>query len=73
MTDAIAANEEATTPHTAPMVRRIGIADLRAAVSRGIDDFLAAPTQLLFLGVIYPVVGFAAARRCCRCSSASRW
>lgn len=46
----------------APVVRRIGIADLREAVSRGIDDFLAAPTQIAFLCVIYPMVGFAAAR-----------
>lgn len=50
------------TATAAPAVRRIGIADLREAVSRGIDDFLAAPTQLLFLGIIYPMVGFAAAR-----------
>jgi uncharacterized membrane protein len=46
----------------APQIRRIGIADLRHAVSRGIDDFLAAPTQLIFLCVIYPVVGIGAAR-----------
>ncbi|WP_291297247.1 DUF2189 domain-containing protein [Elioraea sp.] len=45
-----------------PEIRRIGIADLRLAVSRGIDDFLAAPTQIAFLCVIYPLVGFAAAR-----------
>jgi uncharacterized membrane protein len=48
--------------HARPEIRRIGIADLRHAVSRGIDDFLAAPTQLVFLCVIYPLVGFAAAR-----------
>jgi uncharacterized membrane protein len=45
-----------------PMVRRIGVADLRLALSRGIDDFLAIPTQLLFLGLIYPLVGLVAAR-----------
>lgn len=51
-----------SVPAAAPEVRRIGIADLREAVSRGLDDFLAAPTQLVFLCVIYPMVGFAAAR-----------
>jgi uncharacterized membrane protein len=51
-----------TAATSAPEIRRIGIADLREAVSRGIDDFLAAPTQLVFLCVIYPLVGLAAAR-----------
>lgn len=44
-----------------PMVRRISIADLFAALRRGLDDFMAAPTQLLFLGILYPIVGAAAA------------
>lgn len=43
-------------------VRRIGMADLRRALRRGIEDFLATPTQLIFLGVIYPLVGLVAAR-----------
>ena len=34
-----------------PAVRRIGVADLREALARGYDDFMATPTQLLFLGV----------------------
>ncbi|WP_198369325.1 DUF2189 domain-containing protein [Roseomonas rosulenta] len=45
-----------------PELRRIGVADLRDALSRGLDDFLAAPTQLFFLGLLYPVIGFVAAR-----------
>ena len=45
-----------------PEVRRIGIPALRAALRGGIDDFLAIPTQLFFLGLIYPLVGFVAAR-----------
>jgi uncharacterized membrane protein len=45
-----------------PTVRRITIADLREVLARGWDDFLEIPTQLVFLGVIYPVVGFVAAR-----------
>lgn len=44
-----------------PMVRRIAMTDLVAALRRGLDDFMAAPTQLLFLGILYPVVGAVAA------------
>lgn len=63
MADAVMTGAGAATPAAAiPEIRRIGIADLREAVSRGIDDFLAAPTQLAFLCVIYPLVGIAAAR-----------
>jgi len=56
-----------TYAHTAadpahPAIRRIGIADLKDALARGRDDFMAAPTQLLFLGIIYPVIGLIAAR-----------
>jgi len=35
---------------------------LRDALRRGVDDFLATPTQLIFLGLIYVVVGMIAAR-----------
>ena len=45
-----------------PRVRRIGVADVRAAFSAGVDDFIATPTQLIFLCILYPVVGFVAAR-----------
>jgi uncharacterized membrane protein len=56
-----------TIAHTAadirPLtVRKIGVADLREALSQGVEDFLAIPSQLLLLGVIYPVVGVIAAR-----------
>jgi uncharacterized membrane protein len=40
-----------------PIVRKIGVADLKDAVAKGIDDFLAMPTHVIFLAVIYPVVG----------------
>ena len=43
-----------------PGIRTIGVADLREALARGVDDFLAIPTQLVFLGIIYPIIGFAA-------------
>ena len=43
-------------------IRRIGTADLRQALRQGWDDFLAIPTQLVFLCVLYPIVGLVAAR-----------
>jgi uncharacterized membrane protein len=38
-----------------PVVRKIGIADLKDARVKGIDDFRALPTQAIFLSIIYPV------------------
>lgn len=40
-----------------PMVRTIGVADLREALARGIDDFMAVPTHAAFLILIYPLIG----------------
>lgn len=48
--------------HAEPVVRRIGIADLKAALTKGYQDFSETPTQLVFLCVIYPIVGLVAAR-----------
>jgi uncharacterized membrane protein len=45
-----------------PKIRSIGLADLKDALSRGLDDFLAMPSHAVFLCLIYPVVGFALAR-----------
>ena len=42
---------------TTPVVRRINMADLRQALARGIDDFSANRTDVVFLGVIYAVAG----------------
>ena len=38
-----------------PIVRKIGFADLKDAVAKGIDDFWAAPTHVIFLAIIYPI------------------
>jgi uncharacterized membrane protein len=38
-----------------PVVRKIGIADLKDALVKGIDDFRAMPTHAIFLSLIYPV------------------
>ena len=47
---------------TKPNVRRIGTADLIDALARGLDDFKAMPTHLVFLCLIYPIVTLIFAR-----------
>ena len=70
------ANGSLATAHQSydiPQVRRIGLPDLQMALWQGWDDFLAIPTQLVFLGILYPIIGIVAARaaeggglfRCC--------
>jgi uncharacterized membrane protein len=46
----------------APTVRRIGMQDLRIALTQGLEDFKANRTDVIFLCVIYPVVGLLLAR-----------
>jgi uncharacterized membrane protein len=41
----------------APLVRRIGVADLRAVLAKGFEDFSADRAHYLFLCAIYPVIG----------------
>jgi uncharacterized membrane protein len=43
-------------------VNRIGFADLKDALKRGLDDFAAMPTHAMFLVAIYPIVGLLLAR-----------
>ena len=38
-------------------IRRIGIADLGAALAAGWSDFMAKPSHVIFLTIIYPIVG----------------
>ena len=52
----------ATENVTAPQIRRIGFADLKYALTRGFDDFLAMPSHAVFLCLIYPIIGLALAR-----------
>src|SRR5215218_655251 len=40
-----------------PIVRRIGPADLKEALRKGFADFWAMPSQVFFLGLIYPIAG----------------
>ena len=39
-------------------IRRIDLGDLAQSLKRGWDDFLAAPTQIFFLCLVYPAFGF---------------
>ena len=45
-----------------PEVRRLRFADLSDALAKGLDDFGAKPSHLLFLGLIYPVMGLVLTR-----------
>ena len=38
-------------------MRKIGPSDLKDALAKGTDDFLTMPSSLVFLGLIYPIVG----------------
>jgi uncharacterized membrane protein len=42
---------------TEPKIRRITLGDVREALRRGYEDFLAMPSHALFLVIIYPVIG----------------
>ena len=47
----------ATVTPARPSIRSIGAADLKRALLKGFDDFLAFPSHAVFLCLIYPVVG----------------
>jgi uncharacterized membrane protein len=40
-----------------PSVHKIGPADLKDVLAKGTEDFLTMPSSLIFLGLIYPIVG----------------
>lgn len=44
------------------VIRNIGNAELKSALMRGFSDFIAMPTHLVFLCLIYPIVTLIAAR-----------
>lgn len=45
-----------------PTVHRLTLNDLRDALRQGFDDFVAMPTHVLFLCLIYPLVGLVLGR-----------
>jgi len=61
------AAETLASPSSAPAaggkipVREIGAADLQSSLRAGWDDFLAMRGDILFLGLLYPLIGIAAA------------
>lgn len=40
-----------------PDIRRISMSDLTDALRTGVEDFMEKPTHLVFIGIIYPLVG----------------
>src|SRR5205823_285395 len=46
----------------APAVRKIGFAEVREALERGLDDFAAFRTDVGFLCIVYPIAGLVLAR-----------
>ena len=53
---------EATRYSAPPVVRRIGIADLREALAQGFSDFTECRTDVILLCLIYPLVGLVLSR-----------
>ncbi|HKF08517.1 MAG TPA: DUF2189 domain-containing protein [Xanthobacteraceae bacterium] len=47
---------------TYPVIRKIGFVDLKDAAAKGIEDFWVMPTHVIFLAIIYPIVGLILAR-----------
>lgn len=45
-----------------PVIRRIGVADLREALRKGCDDFAEIPTHAVFVCLIYPIIGLVLGR-----------
>ncbi len=52
----------AATKSSPVVIRGIGFSDLRWALARGVEDFGASRTDVIFLCVIYPLVGLLLAR-----------
>ena len=49
-------------PSSPPVVQKIGISDLGDALAKGLDDFAAYRTDVIFLCLVYPVIGLVLAR-----------
>src|SRR5262249_40450302 len=45
-----------------PKVRKIGLRDLWQSLAAGFDDFYAMPSHIVFIGLIYPIVGIVLTR-----------
>lgn len=49
-------------PDLTPAVRRLSVADLAQALARGIDDFAAFRSDVVFIALIYPLAGLVLVR-----------
>lgn len=56
-----AISQPGNSTHAAITVRQVSGADLKWALREGLDDFLSMRGDLIFLGLLYPVIGFVAA------------
>jgi uncharacterized membrane protein len=57
----VVGDEQARTA-APPSIRRIGLADLRDALAKGASDFGAFRTDVIFIVILYPVIGLALTR-----------
>jgi uncharacterized membrane protein len=48
--------------HALPIIRKIRMADVKDALTKGIEDFWAVPTHAIFLCIIYPVTALVLAQ-----------
>lgn len=62
MEKVLTASKPITAQYNAVVVRRIEVAELWDALRQGWGDFKAIPTQLVFLCILYPIMGLVAAR-----------
>jgi uncharacterized membrane protein len=60
--EAITDTSDAAASTGEPIVRKIGTADLKDALTKGYDDFKANPSHLILCIMIYPVVTLVVAR-----------
>lgn len=49
-------------PESLPAIRKIGAADLKDALAQGFRDFTTYRTDVMFLCVVYPIIGIVLAR-----------
>lgn len=58
----VVAGDDAKRATAPPAIRSIGVADLRDALTKGMSDFGAFRTDVLFIVIIYPLAGIALTR-----------
>lgn len=59
---AAAPQGQAHSPTEILTVRKIGVSDIKDALAKGFDDFMAMPSFAIFLTIIYPIIGIVLGR-----------